>query len=277
MDILINLALTRKKLIFKKNNITLYRLLLVLALLIAPILLFLAPLPGFILNGSSPLLVKVITLLFFILIAYIENLTYWKYWSRKELFYLIYSYGEIRSLIKHALGFIRSSIFFFVIAFAAFVKISITIGSIFYILACYSLLLFIFIIFYKIKINTFLCESRKEKRTNLFLWIKLISICITNGIKIRVALIIATILLSMALQSRLIELDILLYYLIIFWGVISFLFNSIRTLINININKNSIFFKSINLNFYKRYKYAMNTMMLFSFLLSIFLNFNILI
>jgi hypothetical protein len=271
---MISLATKRKKQLFKESNVSLYRLLFVIVCLITPILLIFAPLPGYLLNESEYLSVKLFAVSFFIFLSFTESFLYWRFWSRKELLYLIYLQGKNSTLVKYAMHFTFTRTFFFIFVFSAFFKVQVSIASLLYVFACYSLLLLTFIIFYEFKIRT---VQQQIKSFNLLLLIKLAGLSFTNGVKTRGVFVVAILSLSFLFQHRLIEFDVLSYYLITFFFLISFLFYSISKVVNMNIEQNHVFMKSISYSFYFHYKMFIKLTMFLLFLLSILLNFQILI
>ena len=133
---MISLAIRRKKQLFKENNASLYRLLLIIIFFLAPVLLIFAPLPGYLLGEGEHLSGKLLATSFFIFLAFIESFVYWNLWSRKELLYLDYIHGKYNMLSKHIMSFVPSCIFYFIFVFSAFFRVSISLSSIAYVLTC---------------------------------------------------------------------------------------------------------------------------------------------
>ncbi|WP_219012475.1 hypothetical protein [Shewanella algae] len=270
---MINFAIRRKRRDFKEGNLELYRILAILFYLISPIMLILAPLPGYLLIESDYFYVKLFSVLFFTVLSLVESFLYLSFWSRKELLYFIYSQGRVRAFFSHLTYFISTRVLFAVFVFSAFFRVDFFHLS--YVVTCYSLLFLMFFYFYKIKVR--LSRKMKSDWGALLLVVKLARLSFSNGVKVRMVIVIAILILSFVFQSSSIDIRYLVFYLIAFFLIIMFLFWSTLKLVNINILANSIFLKSVGFSLYYRYSILVRLILFFIFLLSTFLNFLILI
>ena len=117
----------------------------------------------------------------------------------------------------------------------------------------------------------------KIKKSNLFLLVKLINLSFNSGVKVRASLLVIALTLSTTLQFQLVEVNVLQYYLALFFFIISFLFYSSYQLVNINIALHEKFLSSISFRLCHRYQKSMKFLIFSLYLLSILLNYQALV
>lgn len=270
---MINFAIRRKRRDFKEGNLELYRILAILFYFISPIMLILAPLPGYLLIESDYFNVKLFSVLFFTILSLVESFLYLGFWSRKELLYFIYLQGRVRAFFSHLTYFLSTRVLFAIFVFSAFFRVDFFHLS--YVVTCYSLLFLMFFCSYKIKVR--LSRKMKSDWGALLIVVKLARLSFSNGVKVRMVIVITVLILSFVFQSSSIDIRYLVYFLAAFFLILLFLFWSILKVVNINILANRFFLKSVSSILYYRYRISVRSILFFIFSFSVLLNFFILI
>lgn len=254
---------------FKNEYVAFYRFLIIIISCVSPLLLILAPLPSYLLFEGVSLKVKFLGFSFFVVLSFFEVFFYFCFWSRQELLYLIYIRGKRKVIVEHVKTFLITRVVFFIFVFSSFFKVSFSFFSIANVFLCYLLLLFVFFLFYFLKVKGW----RPSRRIGCFRFWKVLNLFFSDGGGVRLVFLFLTLFLSVSFQKSSIEYNVLVCYLYLFFTVLLFVFYSLCRLVFLNVKRYEFFLRFIGVDFYCRCGFFLISFLFFLFLFSIFVNF----
>ena len=266
-------AYKRKRENFKQANLSLYKFFIVIFFLATPLILFIVPLPGYLIINAEYLIPTIVATLIFILVAALESMIYWRLWSREELLFISSIKADSNLIGIHFKCFIETCYGYHILIFAALFKSELSISAILYLLISYVLVTASFYITYLHKMSA-KPPLLKIGFSQLTIIGKVICLYLNNGVVLRLSLLFLVLLISLSLQMNNIG-DVAMYYFsLLFIVFIVYLNHSIFNILKLNTLIHQDFFRLISPKLFTRQKVMISSILLILLISSLLLNFS---
>ncbi len=240
-----SLVLKRKREVFKKNNQSLFNLIVVVITLSSPVLILFAPVPGFLLLNKTQMIESIAAGAFiFFILAVLESLHYWLYWKKEEIEYLNYVSSPQQVIKDSFISLLKSSIIFHAAVISTFVRApEVSPYSIMsFLVLTYPLLFLVFVMTYKNKLKG------RGLDINVPVHLKTLSLLLKGGLIIKLLCLGVLTLTNYIVTSAISNEEAKMFSFLIFSGICLFLSYIIYDTFNINLKTYHLYLKSISEN-----------------------------
>lgn len=267
---MIHLANKRKVENYKKSHQSLYKLITVLFLLLSPLILIFAPLPGYLLIHPTHYIPAIFSTVFFILLFATESIVYWRHWTRAELQFFKSINANSRALVEHFESFIQTSVVTHIFIWGALFKADFTVWLMIYLTLIYTLvfIVFIFIYWLRFELSTSIVSRFKAVRV-----IKLLTMVLGHGVYLRATILFVILFTSHTLQANGVDEETFGYFAIVFFVLILYFHQGILQLVLLNLSNYKNFLLMLSPVLWRQLHVMLVIIMLIFFTVSLLINF----